>query len=122
MGGTQVLEYGPGIGAFVAFFLVAVALWLLMRSMYSRMRNVRFDEAAEDERRVREAGDDVVTRPRRQLFLPVRDDRADGSALDAQPVSDARPRQDEAVHGVDGAVEAVEPAEISDGEGREKRA
>lgn len=78
MGGGIDQSISPGIGGFLAFFLLAVALWLLMRSMSGRLRKVRFDEEAEDERRAAEAGDDVVTRPsRRRIFLPVQDD-ADG--------------------------------------------
>ena len=35
---------GPGLGAFVAFFLLAVALWLLMRNMNGRMRRMAYRE------------------------------------------------------------------------------
>ncbi len=35
---------GPGFGAFVAFFLLALALWLLMRNMNARMRRMAYRE------------------------------------------------------------------------------
>ncbi|MDO5627501.1 MAG: hypothetical protein Q4G43_04185 [Mobilicoccus sp.] len=110
MGGTQGLEVSPGIGAFLAFFLVAVALWLLMRSMYGRMRNVRFDEAAADAAREREAGDQVVSRPyRRQLFLPVRDEPARGAS------AEQKARDDVSAQPVDAPEAAREEQDRSEG-------
>ena len=41
---TPSTAVGPGIGAFVAFFVLAVALWLLMRNMNSRMRRMAYKE------------------------------------------------------------------------------
>ncbi len=35
---------GPGIGAFIAFFLLALCLWLLMRNMNGRMRRMAYRE------------------------------------------------------------------------------
>jgi hypothetical protein len=35
---------GPGLGAFIAFFVLAVALWLLMRNMNGRMRRMAYKE------------------------------------------------------------------------------
>jgi cytidylate kinase len=35
---------GPGLGAFIAFFVLAVALWLLMRNMNGRMRRMAYRE------------------------------------------------------------------------------
>ncbi|WP_338748470.1 hypothetical protein [Janibacter alittae] len=43
-------EVGPGFLAFVAFFFLAVALWLLMRSMFTRMRRMNLAERAEEQR------------------------------------------------------------------------
>lgn len=34
----------PGLGAFLAFFFLAVALWLLMRNMNARMRRMAYRE------------------------------------------------------------------------------
>ncbi|MGZ4600262.1 MAG: hypothetical protein ACXVYY_02250 [Oryzihumus sp.] len=36
-----------GLGGFLAFFLLAVALWLLMRNMNARLRRMSFREEAE---------------------------------------------------------------------------
>ena len=35
---------GPGLGAFIAFFCLAIALWLLMRNMTARMRRMAYRE------------------------------------------------------------------------------
>ncbi len=35
---------GPGLGAFIAFFCLAIALWLLMRNMSARMRRMAYRE------------------------------------------------------------------------------
>ena len=62
MNGDTVTSVSPGIGAFLAFFALAVALWLLMRNMNSRMRRMsyRAEEAqrqAEAEQKHRPAGE-----------------------------------------------------------------
>ena len=36
-----------GLGGFLAFFVLAVALWLLMRNMNARLRRMSFREEAE---------------------------------------------------------------------------
>ena len=41
---TPSTSVGPAIGAFIAFFVLAVALWLLMRNMNSRMRRMAYKE------------------------------------------------------------------------------
>ena len=41
---TPSTSIGPGLGAFVAFFVLAVALWLLMRNMNGRMRRIAYRE------------------------------------------------------------------------------
>lgn len=55
-----------GIGGFLAFFLLACALWLLMRNMNKRLRNIKYDEELEQQRHVVEATQETVTRPRRR--------------------------------------------------------
>lgn len=35
-------DIGPGLGAFVVFFALAVALWLLMRNMSARIRRMSY--------------------------------------------------------------------------------
>jgi len=44
MGPPPSTDIGPGIGAFVAFFAMAVLLWLLMRNMNARMRRMAYRE------------------------------------------------------------------------------
>ena len=45
-------EVSPGIGAFFAFFFLAVALWLLMRNMFARLRRMNLAQRqAEQEAR-----------------------------------------------------------------------
>lgn len=41
---TPSTEVGPGMWAFVAFFVLALALWLLMRSMFGRLRRINLAE------------------------------------------------------------------------------
>lgn len=41
---TPSSSIGPGIGAFIAFFVLALALWLLMRNMNGRMRTIAYRE------------------------------------------------------------------------------
>ncbi|MEO3936227.1 hypothetical protein V3N99_05635 [Dermatophilaceae bacterium Soc4.6] len=43
-GGTPSTDIGPGLGAFVAFFALALLLWLLMRNMNGRMRRMAYVE------------------------------------------------------------------------------
>lgn len=42
--GTPTTSVGPGLGAFLAFFALAIALWLLMRNMNARMRRMAYRE------------------------------------------------------------------------------
>ena len=42
--GTPTTDVGPGIGAFIAFFALALVLWLLMRNMNGRMRRMAYTE------------------------------------------------------------------------------
>ena len=54
---TPSTEVSPGWWAFVAFFLLALALWLLMRSMFTRLRRINLaerDRTAEARRRAEE--------------------------------------------------------------------
>ena len=41
---TPSTEVGPGMWAFVAFFVLAIALWLLMRNMFTRLRRMNLAE------------------------------------------------------------------------------
>lgn len=57
MNGDTVSSVSPGIGAFLAFFALAIALWLLMRNMNSRMRRMSY--RAEEAQREAEAAADA---------------------------------------------------------------
>lgn len=48
-------EVGPGVLAFLVFFFLAVVLWLLMRSMFTRLRRMNLAQRSEEQRRAREA-------------------------------------------------------------------
>ena len=41
---TPSTSIGPGLGAFIAFFVLAVVLWLLMRNLNARMRRMAYKE------------------------------------------------------------------------------
>ncbi|WP_347355039.1 hypothetical protein [Intrasporangium sp.] len=59
MGGTEHLPVGPGILGFIAVFVLAVALWFLMRNMNARMRRMAYRERdrLEQERQQQEGAD-----------------------------------------------------------------
>lgn len=42
-------EVGPGFLAFVVFFFLAVVLWLLMRSMFTRVRRMNLAQRAQEQ-------------------------------------------------------------------------
>ncbi len=44
MGPPPSTDIGPGIGAFIAFMVMGVLLWLLMRNMNARMRRMAYRE------------------------------------------------------------------------------
>ena len=52
---------GPGLGGFIAFFLLACALWLLMRNMSKHLRNVAYLQEQEADEARRAAGGDATT-------------------------------------------------------------
>lgn len=54
MGSGGNLPVGPGLWGFIAAFVLALALWLLMRNMNSRMRRMAYRER---ERLEREQGE-----------------------------------------------------------------
>ncbi|MEP7159940.1 MAG: hypothetical protein ABI746_02440 [Dermatophilaceae bacterium] len=60
-----------GIGGFLAFFVLACALWLLMRNMNSRLRSVKYREELEQERQASESGQDDARQPSRSGETPV---------------------------------------------------
>lgn len=48
-------EIGPGFLAFFTFFFLALALWLLMRNMFARMRRMNIARRSEEQKAAREA-------------------------------------------------------------------
>jgi hypothetical protein len=60
---TPSTAVSPGIWGFIAFFVLAIALWLLMRNMNARMRRMSYraqerQQEAEAEAAGRRAGED----------------------------------------------------------------
>src|SRR4051794_7626394 len=49
MGGGGNLPVGPGIWGFLAFFVLAVALWFLVRNMNSRLRRMAYRDRDEQQ-------------------------------------------------------------------------
>ena len=45
---TPSTSVSPGLGGFLAFFLLAIALWLLMRNMNKRVRRMAYREEQEE--------------------------------------------------------------------------
>jgi flagellar biosynthesis/type III secretory pathway M-ring protein FliF/YscJ len=80
---TPSTSIGPGLGAFIAFFVLAVVLWLLMRNMNGRMRRMAYKEQQrvadmEAEEAQREAAKgEKPTRPGSEGEPPQEADRAD---------------------------------------------
>ena len=58
--GTPSQQAAPGLWAFVAFLFLAIALWLLMRNMNSRLRRMSYRNKAAGDSTV--ASDAVVQR------------------------------------------------------------
>ena len=56
---TENVSVTAGIGGFLAFFVLALALWLLMRNMFARLRRMRYREEARIEAERRAAGLDA---------------------------------------------------------------
>ena len=75
---THTTDPGPGFLAFVAFFLLALALWFLMRNMNARMRRMSYRQQAahrgKDDPQAADGDGPVETR------APV--DEADGPRAD----------------------------------------
>ena len=71
---------GPGLGAFIAFFVLALALWLLMRNMNARMRRMAYREQQRPSPTAEAAGEaerdgSAVTAARRPARRPGVDQR-----------------------------------------------
>ena len=77
MNDAPTADGGPGFLAFVAFFLLALALWFLMRNMNARMRRMSYRQQA-----AHRGKDDPQVAP------------GELSAQDDGPVDDPRGTQD----------------------------
>ncbi|MDV3220336.1 hypothetical protein [Intrasporangium sp.] len=66
MGGSGNLPIGPGVWGFIALFVLAVALWLLVRNMNSRLRRMAYreHERREAERAAEGEQDDTDSGPK----------------------------------------------------------
>ena len=79
MNGGGNLPVGPGIRGFIAFFVLAVALWFLVRNMNSRLRRMAYRDrdraeefAATPRSTARRRGDASRRRPRPADAVPRR--------------------------------------------------
>jgi hypothetical protein len=86
MNGAPSAMVSPGLWGFVAFFALAVALYLLMRNMNARMRRMSYRaelerdaEREKDGRRETDAGRDKDAGPHKDAGRAASDD-PDGSA------------------------------------------
>lgn len=86
---TPSTSVSPGLGGFLAFFLLAIALWLLMRNMNNRVRRMTYREEQEAAQRAAEA---ASARGEGPADGPVDGTLADGTAPGPQDVlGDGRP-------------------------------
>ncbi len=102
-GGTPSTDIGPGLGAFVAFFVLALLLWLLMRNMNGRMRRMAYTErerVARLEARDAAAHGETVTT---SATTGATTDSGDEPASDGEPAADPPPRGDDDEHDHPGA-------------------
>ncbi len=70
MSGGGNLPVGPGIWGFIAFFVLAVALWLLVRNMNSRLRRMAYRDRDRAEQFAAKADVDGSTAGRRPSAAP----------------------------------------------------
>lgn len=62
MGGGIDQSVSPGMGGFLAFFLLACALWLLMRNMLKHMRGLSYREEREEKQERLVGGEGAASR------------------------------------------------------------
>ena len=72
MSGGGNLPIGPGIWGFIAFFVLAIALWFLVRNMNNRLRRMAYRD-----------------RDRAEQFVADADGTPGGRATDGTPEPDA---------------------------------
>lgn len=90
MGEDENVTYTAGLAGFIVFFVLAIALWLLVRNMNVRLRRMRYyaeqEDAAEEAATAASAGargGDQAGDPAAEHVVGLR--RDDGSALGAAP-------------------------------------
>jgi hypothetical protein len=88
---TPSTQVSPGLGGFLAFFLLAIALWLLMRNMNARMRRMSY--RAQQEEEARRAEGSTAPEPRSER---------DGSRGEAETPQAETPETDGRPEGGDG--------------------
>jgi hypothetical protein len=109
---TPSTAVSPGLGGFLAFFVLAIALWLLMRNMNARMRRMSYRAQQEEEAARREAdqhgSDGGPSGLRSEQDAPREEGpRADGDPSagdDARPTGDAERRGDAERGGAAGSI------------------
>ena len=84
MSGGGNLPIGPGIWGFIAFFVLAIALWFLVRNMNSRLRRMAYRD-----------------RDRAEQFAADADGATGGRAADGTPEPDATGDAPPSEHGDD---------------------
>ena len=79
MGGSGNLPIGPGIWGFIAFFVLAIALTLLVRNMNSRLRRMAYTD------RERAQAAEAAARKGEGDGEDARTELPDGESTDEQP-------------------------------------
>ncbi|CAN7483537.1 hypothetical protein LJR027_003118 [Terrabacter sp. LjRoot27] len=87
MSGGGNLPIGPGIWGFIAFFVLAVALWFLVRNMNSRLRRMAYRDRDRAEQFAAGADADGTKDERPATDTPEPD--ADASGDDPRPSGEA---------------------------------
>ena len=83
---TPSTSVSPGLGGFLAFFLLAIALWLLMRNMNKRMRRMTYLEEQEAAQRKKQAADAAAETAAGAASGRGNGQVTDGRLVDGQPV------------------------------------
>ncbi|GAB2746820.1 hypothetical protein UB45_02550 [Terrabacter sp. 28] len=83
MGSGGNLPVGPGIWGFIAFFVLAISLWLLVRNMNSRLRRMAYRDRDEAAARAETEGTAEGPEPDPTRDAPLEGGTAGGTAGDA---------------------------------------
>ncbi len=91
---------GPGIPAFLAFFFLVIALWLLMRNMNGRLRRMSYQHKIDDD--TQSGGANTSRRKRRPADGTTTDSGATGPDRDKPEDTSDAPSPDQGGHGDSG--------------------